>query len=178
MGGLFSALCVSAKQVASIAVPDLSSGNDDAPDVKDDDRSTSTAREYVRKFSAMCSPVNVQRLSELNVNHMSADRLSEQKSLPRNFSRRLSRTISFTPPIEGESPLSSPLNNPCTCIACAAVGHGGGRMHAGAAQSINDIWTPGQKELEVAIHKEKVKDHEDPHPALLSEVGGSVFYHG
>ena len=51
-------------------------------------------------------------------------------------------------------------------------------MRAGAAQSINDIWTPGRKELEVAIHKEKVKDHEDPHPALLSEVGGSVFDHG
>ena len=97
MGALFSALCVSAKQVASMAVPDFGSGNDDAPDVKDDDRSTSTAREYVRKISAMCSPVTVQRLGEHNVNYLSADRLSEQKSLPRNFKR----TTSFTPPIEG-----------------------------------------------------------------------------
>jgi hypothetical protein len=34
---------------------------------------------------------------------------------------------------------------------------------------VTELWTPGRKELEVAIHKEKHKDHADPLPDLLSQ---------
>jgi hypothetical protein len=99
MGGALSSLCLSAKSVATLAVPDfgLGSHDDDDPDIRDDDRSASTARDMVRRFSALVSPVTVERLAEHNINFARADRLSEQRSLPRQFRR----TSSFTPPIQG-----------------------------------------------------------------------------
>ena len=99
MGGAASSLCMSAKSMASLAVPDFGLGNhdDEDPDVRDDDRSSSTARDMLRRFSTLVSPVTVERLGSHNVNFLRADRLSEQRSLPSQFRR----TTSFTPPIEG-----------------------------------------------------------------------------
>lgn len=99
MGGALSSLCLSAKSVATMAVPDfgLGSHDDEDPDIRDDDRSASTARDMVRRFSALVSPVTIERLAEHNINFAHADRLSEQRSLPRQFRR----TTSFTPPIQG-----------------------------------------------------------------------------
>ena len=46
------------------------------------------------------------------------------------------------------------------------------RCHgAGAAKSLNEIWTDYRKELEFTIHKEKTKDHEVAAPDLLSQEG-------
>ena len=42
---------------------------------------------------------------------------------------------------------------------------------AGAAKSLNEIWTDYRKELEFTIHKEKTKDHEVAAPDLLSQEG-------
>ena len=101
MGGAASSLCMSAKNVATLAVPDfgLGSHDDEDPDVRDDDRSSSAARDMLRRFSTLVSPVTVERLGSHNINFLRADRLSEQRSLPSQFRR----TTSFTPPIEGAS---------------------------------------------------------------------------
>ena len=40
---------------------------------------------------------------------------------------------------------------------------------AGAAKSLNEIWTDYRKELEFTIHKEKTKDHEVAAPDLLTQ---------
>ena len=42
---------------------------------------------------------------------------------------------------------------------------------AGAAKSLNEIWTDYRKELEFTIHKEKTKDHEVAAPDLLTQEG-------
>ncbi len=65
--------------------------------------------------------------------------------------------------------LSSPDDFGCFTQYAQAVtlqGHG-----AGAAKSLNDIWTDYRKELEFTIHKEKTKDHEVAAPDLLSQEG-------
>ena len=174
MGGAFSSLCLSAKSVATMAVPDFGLGShddEDGPDVRDDDRSASNARDMVRRFSALVSPVTVERLAEHNINFARADRLSEQRSLPRGFRR----TTSFTPPIQGELFLhsamrahrsssrmrapcflrmgcrgSTPVNGTTTSLHgpyCAWHAKAARMRHAGAADTVDDIWTPGRKEL-------------------------------
>lgn len=42
-------------------------------------------------------------------------------------------------------------------------------LNAGAVSSVNELWTEHRKDLEVAIHKEKHKDHAEPEPDLLSQ---------
>ncbi len=39
----------------------------------------------------------------------------------------------------------------------------------GTASSLTEMWTAHRKELEVAIHKEKGKDHAESAPDLLSQ---------
>lgn len=78
------------------------------PAWRDDDRSAQYAREVVKRISELCSPVTVDRGGMHNINLFSADRLSEQRSLPPLF-RRLS---SMTPPIEGRAPAPSILLRP------------------------------------------------------------------
>ncbi|BDA46742.1 probable OVARIAN TUMOR DOMAIN-containing deubiquitinating enzyme 10 at N-terminal half [Coccomyxa sp. Obi] len=129
MGGIIS-MCTYSRH--SRAPNNVSS---DPPDWADDERSVKHARDVVDKISKLCAPLTVDRSGMHTVNVFSADRLSEQKSLPPLF-RRMS---SITPPIEG------------------------------TATTLTEMWTTHRKELEVAIHKEKGKDHADPAPDLLSQ---------
>ena len=94
MGGIVS-LCTSRPHST---VP--SSGGLDPPDWADDEKSGKHARDVVEKISKLCAPLTVDRSGMHTVNVFTADRLSEQKSLPPLF-RRLS---SITPPIEGNGP--------------------------------------------------------------------------
>lgn len=75
----------------------------DPPDWADDERSGRHARDVVDRISKLCAPVTVDRSGLHTVNVFSADRLSEQRSLPPLF-RRMS---SITPPIEGETSAAS-----------------------------------------------------------------------
>lgn len=42
-------------------------------------------------------------------------------------------------------------------------------IFTGTAPTLTEMWTTHRKELEVAIHKEKGKDHADPAPDLLPQ---------
>lgn len=150
----------------------------DPPDWADDEKSGRHARDVVEKLAKLCAPLTVDRSGMHTVNVFTADRLSEQKSLPPLF-RRLS---SLTPPIEGDGPWMGPV--------CSQMKSTSGSVQlnhdkinalgiskdavvlyfpAGTASSLTEMWTAHRKELEVAIHKEKGKDHADPAPDLLSQ---------
>lgn len=92
MGGLVS-LCTSRP---NSRVPSKISL--DPPDWADDEKSGRHARDVVERISKFCAPLTVDRSGMHTVNVFTADRLSEQKSLPPLF-RRVS---SLTPPIEGD----------------------------------------------------------------------------
>ena len=88
----------------------------DPPDWADDERSGKHARDVVDKITKLCAPLTVDRSGMHTVNVFSADRLSEQRSLPPLF-RRMS---SITPPIEGNACTAAfyGLHVPTVCGLC------------------------------------------------------------